>query len=160
MQENKITAELQHEIRYHVQQYFIPEMVDCVKEGYLPFIALFPSAQWYSNLRMEYDTEDLKAAKVWESFEKIEVDEDHMIIFYTFPQPEEAPEAIYGAVLVEHSTGDIKSCTLEASYEGRWAFCTRSTSMHSLKGFMDAPDKDKFLQWVMGTEQPRLFSGI
>ena len=79
--------ELQHEIRYHVQQYFIPELVECVKEGYLPLIALFPSAQWYSNLRMEYDIEDLKAAKVWESFEKIEVDEDHMIIFYTFPQP-------------------------------------------------------------------------
>ena len=160
MQEKNISPELQHDIRYNVQQYFIPEMVECVKEGYLPIIALFPSVQWYSNLRMEYDIEDLKAAKVWESFEKIEVDEDHMIIFYTFPQPEEAPEAIYGAVLVEHSTGDIKYCTLEASYEDRWAFCTRSTSMHSLKGFMDAPDKDKFLQWVMGTEQPQLFSGI
>ena len=160
MQEKNISPELQHDIRYNVQQYFIPEMVECVKEGYLPIIALFPSVQWYSNLGMEYDIEDLKAAKVWESFEKIEVDEDHMIIFYTFPQPEEAPEAIYGAVLVEHSTGDIKYCTLEASSEGRWAFCTRSRSMHSLKGFMDAPDKDKFLQWVMGTEQPRLFSGI
>ena len=160
MQEKNISPELQHDIRYNVQQYFIPELVECVKEGYLPYIALFPSVQWYSNLRMEYDIEDLKAAKVWESFEKIEVDEDHMIIFYTFPQPEEAPEAIYGAVLVEHSTGDIKYCTLEASYEGRWAFCTRSRSMHSLKGFMDAPDKDKFLQWVMGTEQPRLFSDI
>ena len=160
MQEKNISPELQHDIRYNVQQYFIPELVECVKEGYLPYIALFPSVQWYSNLRTEYDIEDLKAAKVWESFEKIEVDEDHMIIFYTFPQPEEAPEAIYGAVLVEHSTGDIKYYTLEASYEGRWAFCTRSTSMHSLKGFLDAPDKDKFLQWVMGTEQPRLFSGI
>ena len=133
MQEKNISPELQHDIRYNVQQYFIPELVECVKEGYLPYIALFPSVQWYSNLRMEYDIEDLKAAKVWESFEKIEVDEDHMIIFYTFPQPEEAPEAIYGAVLVEHSTGDIKYCTLEASYEGRWAFAGTKKALEDLK---------------------------
>lgn len=142
--------ELKHEIRYHVQQIFIPEMVECVKDGYLPFIALFPSAQWYSNLRTEYDIEDLKSAKVWESFDKIEVDGDRMIILYTFPQPEMVPEALYGAVMIDHSTGALKYCTLEASYEGRWALCSRSTSMHSLKGFVDAPDKDMFVHWVMG----------
>ena len=142
--------ELKHEIRYHVQQIFIPEMVECVEDGYLPFIALFPSAQWYSNLRTEYDIEDLKAAKVWESFEKIEVDGDRMIILYTFPQPEVVPEALYGAVMIDHSTGALKYYTLEASYEGRWALCSRSTSMHPLKGFIDAPDKDMFVQWVMG----------
>lgn len=146
----KITPELQHEIRYHVQQYFIPGMVECVKDGYLPFIALFPSAQWYSNLMIEYDLEDLKEAKVWESFEKIDVDQDRMIILYTFPQPEEVPEALYGAVLVDHSSGDVKYFTLEASFEDRWARCRRSVSMHSLNGFVDAPDKDKFVQWVMG----------
>ena len=63
--ENRMTAERQHEIRYDVQQYFIPEMVKCVKDGYLPFIALFPSAQWYVNLRMKYELQELKAAKVW-----------------------------------------------------------------------------------------------
>ena len=94
MIENRLTAERQHEIRYDVQQYFIPEMVECVKDGYLPVIALFPSAQWYINLRMDYELEELKAAKVWESFEKIEIDEDNMIILYTFPQPEEVPEAL------------------------------------------------------------------
>ena len=150
MQEKNISPELQHDIRYNVQQYFIPELVECVKEGYLPYIALFPSVQWYSNLRMEYDIEDLKAAKVWESFEKIEVDGDRMIILYTFPQPEVVPEALYGAVMIDHSTGALKYYTLEASYEGRWALCSRSTSMHSLKGFIDAPDKDMFVQWVMG----------
>jgi hypothetical protein len=148
MNDVNLTAERRHEIRYEVQQYFIPEMVECVKDGYLPFIALFPSAQWYSNLRMDYDIEELKAAKVWESFEKIDVDEDHMIILYTFPEPEEVPEALYGAILFEQSTGDIQYFTLEASYEGRWAKCSRSVSMHSLKGFWDSADKDKFLEWV------------
>ena len=50
MTENRLTAERQHEIRYDVQQYFIPEMVECVKDGYLQFLPLFPSAQWYINL--------------------------------------------------------------------------------------------------------------
>ena len=116
MNEHKITAERRHDIRYHVQQYFIPEMVECVMDGYLPFIALFPSAQWLSNLRMYYELEDLKAAKVWESFEKIQVDEDTMIVLYTFPQPEDVPEAIYGAVLLNQATNEIKYFTLEIDY--------------------------------------------
>ena len=150
MPEKKITPELQHEIRYTVQQFFIPEMVECVKDDYLPFISLFPSAQWYTNLRKEYAVEDLKAAKVWESFEKIEIDEDNMIILYTFPQPEDVPEALYGAVLLNHSANALKYFTLEVSYEGKWAVCSKDTSKHSCLDFWDSADKDKFIQWVMG----------
>ena len=145
-----MTEEKRHEVRYYTQQYFIPEMVECVKDGYLPFIALFPSVQWYCNLRMDYDIEELKAAKVWESFEKIELDEQNMIILYTFPQPEEVPEALYGAVLLNHSTNDLKYFTLEASYEDKWAVCSKDTSMHSCLDFWDSADKDKFIQWFMG----------
>ena len=150
MTEKRLTAERQHEIRYDVQQHFIPEMVECVRDGYLPFIALFPSAQWYSNLRMEYELEELKAAKVWESFEKIEVNEDNMIILYTFPQPEAVSEALYGAVLLNQSTNNLNYFTLEASYEDKWAVCSRDTSMHSCHGFWDSADKEKFVQWAMG----------
>ena len=149
MSEKKISSELRHEIRYHVQQFFIPELAECVKDGYLPYIALFPSAQWYSNLRMDYELEDLKAAKVWESFEKIQVDEENMIVLYTFPNPEDVPEAIYGAVLLNQTTNELKYFTLEASYNDRWAVCGRDTSMHSCHGFWDSADKDKFVQWVM-----------
>jgi len=144
-----IDKEKRHEIRYHVQQYFIPEMVEYVKDGYLPFIALFPSAQWLSNLRMDYELEDLKAAKVWDSFEKIPVDEDSMIVLYTFPKPEDVPEAAYGAVLLNQATNELKYFTLEASYEDKWAVCSRDTSMHSCHGFWDSADKAKFVEWVM-----------
>jgi hypothetical protein len=149
MNTNELSAERRHDIRYHVQQYFIPEMVECVEDGYLPYIALFPSAQWYSNLRMEYDIEDLKAAKVWESFEKIQMDEDKLIILYTFPHPEDVPEAIYGAVLVNQVTNEVKYFLLEASYEDKWAVCSRNTSMHSCHEFWDSPDKEKFIEWVV-----------
>ena len=148
MTEKRLTAERQYEIRYDVQQYFIPEMVESVKDGYLPFIALFPSAQWYINLRMKYELQELKAAKLWESYEKIEVDEDNMIILYTFPQPEDATEAVYGAVLLNNSANDLKYFTLEASYEDKWAVCSRDTSMHSCLDFWDSADKDKFVEWV------------
>ena len=149
MSEKKISSELRHEIRYHVQQFFIPELAECVKDGYLPYIALFPSAQWYSNLRMDYELDDLKSAKVWESFEKIQVDEENMIVLYTFPKPEDVPEAIYGAVLLNQTTNELKYFTLEASYNDRWAVCCRDTSMHSCHGFWDSADRDKFVQWVM-----------
>lgn len=115
MNVNELTAERRHDIRYHVQQYFIPEMVECVMDGYLPFIALFPSAQWLSNLRMDYEQEDLKAAKVWDSFEKIPVDEDTMIVLYTFPKPEDVLEAAYGAVLLNQATNEIKYLTLRSA---------------------------------------------
>ena len=150
MTEKQITSEKQHEIRYYVQQCFIPMLVESVKEGYLPFISLFPSAQWYSNLRAQYDIEDINAAKVCEKFERIELDEDRMIILYTFPQPEEATEALYGAILYDGATGDVQYFTLEATCKGRWAKCSRSVSMHSIKGIHDSADKDVFLQWVMG----------
>lgn len=38
--------------------------------------------------------------------------------------------------------------TLEASYEDKWAVCSRDTSMHSCHGFWDSPDKDSFVEWV------------
>ena len=151
----EITAEKQHEIRYDVQQYFIPEMVKCVKDGYLPFIALFPSAQWYINLRTKFNPEELKAAKLWESFEKIEIDEDNMIILYTFPQPEDMPEALYGAVLLNHSANELKYFTLEASNDGKWAVCSKDTSRHMLLDFWDSADKDKFVEWVRTAFQDR-----
>ena len=153
MNTNGLTSEKRHDIRYHVQQYFIPEMVECVKDGYLPFIALFPSAQWYINLRMDYELEDLKAAKVWESFEKIQVD-DTMIILYTFPQPEDVSEALYGAVLLNQSTNNLNYFTLEASYEDKWAVCSKDTSRHFCLEFWDSADKDTFVEWVKGRIQP------
>jgi hypothetical protein len=73
-----------------------------------------------------------------------------MIILYTFPQPEEVPEALYGAVLLNQSTNDSKYFTLGASYEDKWAVCSKDTSMHSCLDFWDSADKDKFIQWVMG----------
>ena len=48
MTEKRLTTEKQHEIRYHVQYVYIPEIVKSVNDGYLPYIALIPSmGPWY-----------------------------------------------------------------------------------------------------------------
>ena len=144
----QITAEKQHEIRYYVQQNFIPEMVQSVKDGYLPLIAIFPSPVWYYNLRIEYELDELKAAKVWDDFERIEVDEDRLIVLYTFPQPVEIPEALYGAVLLNQFTNDVKYFTLESGNADKWVVCGRDTSMHSCLEIWDSADKENFLEWA------------
>ena len=38
MNVNELTAERRHDIRYHVRQYFIPEMVECVMDS----VAIIP----------------------------------------------------------------------------------------------------------------------
>ena len=98
-----IEKELRREIRYHVQSVYLPELVESVSEGYLPSIALFPSPLWYYNFRQKYDLEKLHAARVYERFERIDVDENHMLILYVFPLPQEMTEAVYGAVMLNMS---------------------------------------------------------
>ena len=145
-----MTEEKRHDVRYHTQQYFIPEMVDDVKYDILPLSSLCPSEEWCDDLSFECDLEfdELEKEEVWEDFEKIELDEGNMILLYTFPQPEDATEARYGAVLVNQSANDLTYYTLEASYGDKWAVCSRDTSMHSCLDFWDSADKDKFVEWV------------
>ena len=144
-----IDEEKRHEIRYHVQYVFLPELVESVSEGYLPGIALFPSPQWYYNLRQEYDLDELNAAGVYEGFERIDVDDDHMLILYTFPQPQSTLEAVYGAVMLNTLTNEAEYYTLELSYDDHWVLGQKTTSGHSRFGFWDVSDKDKFVAWVM-----------
>ena len=148
-----MTEDVRHDVRYHIQQHFIPEMVEDVKDEFLPIESLYPSEEWCDDLSFECDLEELEKEDVWEDFEKIELDEGNMIFLYTFPQPEDATEALYGAVLFNQSINDLTYFTLEASYEDKWAVCSRDTSMHSCLNFWDSADKDKFVEWVKGRIQ-------
>ena len=144
-----IEKELRHEIRYHVQYVFLPELVESVSEGYLPNIALFPSPLWYYNLRQKYDVKELNAAGVYERFERIDVDENHMLILYVFPQPQEMTEAVYGAVMLNTMTSEAEYYTLESSVDDLWVIGHKTTSCHSNLGFLDRADHDKFVAWVI-----------
>lgn len=144
-----IEKEIRHEILYHVQSVYLPELVESVSEGYLPSIALFPSAQWYYDLRQYYDIKELKAVGVYERFERIDVDENHMLILYVFPLPQEMTEAVYGAVMLNTVTSEAEYYTLESSVDDRWVIGHKTTSCHSNLGSLDSADQDKFVAWVI-----------
>ena len=144
-----IEKELRHKIRYYIQYIFLPELVQSVSDGYLPSIALFPSPLWYYNYRQKYDLEKLHTARVYERFERIDVDENHMLILYVFPQPQEMTEAVYGAVILNTVTSEAEYYTLESSVDDRWVIGHKTTNCHSNLGSLDSADQDKFLAWVM-----------
>ena len=144
-----IEKELRHAIRHHVQYVYLTELVQSVSDGYLPGIALFPSAQWYYDLRQYYDIKALKAAGVYEEIERIDVDDDHMLILYVFPQPQEMTEAVYGAVMLNTMTSEAEYYTLESSVDDLWVIGHKTTSRHSNLGSLDSADQDKFVAWVI-----------
>ena len=146
----EITQERQHEIRYYVQYVYIPEIVQSVNDGYLPYIALFPSmGPWYCNVRKYFEHEEIQAAGAYVSFEKRDVGENHMLIIYTFPEPQEMTEAAYGVVLLDKLTNQAKYYTLEASFDGQWAVGSKTTKRHSSFEFWESADKEKFVEWVV-----------
>lgn len=146
----EITTERRHEIRYYVQHVYIPEIVRSVNDGYLPYIALFPSmGPWYFNIRQYFEHEEIQAAITYESFEKRELGDDYMLIIYTFPEPAQVSEAAYGAVLLDRSTNQAVYYMLEASHEGKWAIGSKTTTGHSYFEFWDSADKEMFAEWVM-----------
>ena len=55
MDENVIDQEKRHDIRYHVQQYYIPEIVEDVKDDFLPLTSLYPSDEWCDDVSFECD---------------------------------------------------------------------------------------------------------
>ena len=92
---------------------------------------------------------ELNAAGVYERFERIDVDENHMLILYVFPQPQEMTEAVYGAVILNTVTSEAEYYTLESSVDDRWVIGHKTTSCHSNLGSLDSADQDKFVAWVI-----------
>ena len=151
MTEKRSTTEKQHEIRYHVQYVYIPEIVKSVNDGYLPYIALFPSmGPWFYDIRRHFEQEEIVAAVAYEGFEKMEVGEDYILIIYNFPEPAEVPEAAYGAVLLNRSTTQAEYYILEASLDGKWAVGSKTATRHLSFELWDSADKEKFVEWVKG----------
>ena len=145
----RLTVERQHEIRYYVQNVYIPNIVQGVNDGYLPYIALIPSmGPWYYNIRQYFDQEDIMAAGMYENIEKREVGEDYMLIIYTFPEPEQVSEAAYGIALFNRLTNQAEYYTLETSCGGQWAIANKTTIGDPSFEICDFPDKEKFVEWV------------
>lgn len=130
-----------HDSRYFLQYEYIPMLVAGVNDGYLPPTALHMVKEW----------------PIWESYEwelgfyadRLDVDDNHMVIFYNFPEPQGIPEALYGAVLVNKLTDKAEYYTLESSYNDSWMLGSMTTESHRCFGPLGTRDRSKFLEWVV-----------
>jgi hypothetical protein len=91
----------------------------------------------------------------WNSFKINRVDKfgDYKLIIYQFPEPKVAPEAKYGAVLLNTNTLDSNYYTLEMSVEDRWFYGGVSEDRHLNYGKAESADLDRFIEWIFSNDK-------
>ena len=87
-----------------LQYFYIPKLVDAVNNGCLPSTVLHMVDEW--DFWDDCDREEGFYAS------RIETEQDHTVIFYNFPEPQQIPEALYGAVLINNITGKANYYTI------------------------------------------------
>lgn len=130
-----------HENRYELQYIFIPRLVAAINDGDLPSLLLYKIEDW----------------AIWEAYtcEKgcdvkvLDVDSNHKLILYTFPEPNEIPEALYGAVLINSATNKAEYYTLEYGWEGTWIIGSKTLGRHYNYGDLKSRKQDDFVEWVV-----------
>ena len=130
-----------HKNRMYFQTAFLPKLVANINDGYLPPVALYMSSEW--NLGDDFNMGE------GFYFNKLEINDDFMVIVYNFPEPEVIGEALYGAVLVNKNNNTAKYHTLEVGTDGSWYFCLRSLSNHLRVADIATRDRSVFLHWVI-----------
>ena len=91
----------------------------------------------------------------WNSFKINRVDNfgNYKLIVYQFPEPKIAPEAKYGAVLLNTNTLDSNYYTLEMSVEDRWYYGGVSEDRHLNYGEAESADLDHFIEWIFSNDK-------
>ena len=130
-----------HKNRMYFQAEFIPKLVANINDGYLPPVALYMSSEW--TLGDEFDMGE------GFYFNKLEINEDFMVVFYNFPEPEVLGDALYGAVLVNKNNNTAKYHTLEVGTDGSWYFCLRRMTILLRVADIATRDRSVFLHWVI-----------
>ena len=91
----------------------------------------------------------------WDSFKINRVDRygDYKLIIYQFPEPKVAPEAKYGAVLLNSTSLEGNYYTLEMSIEDRWYYGGVSEDRHLNYGEAPSDSLDQFIEWILGGQK-------
>ncbi len=129
-----------HEFRYEFQYRFIPKLVADVNDGYLPSTGLHMAKGW--DIWEEYEWED------GFYIDRLEVESHHTIVFYNFPEPEQIQDALYGAVLIDNTTGEAEYYTLEYGYMDNWILGSTTQGGHRNFGRLDSRERSDFFKWV------------
>lgn len=129
-----------HRARYELQYVYIPKLVADVNDGYLPSTALHVVKGW-----------DIWNRYEWEDgfyIDRLDIGASHTVVFYNFPEPQQMPEALYGAVLIDNATGKAEYYTLEYGLEGAWVLGSKTTTGHYSFGTLDTRERSAFFRWV------------
>ncbi len=140
LNENDLFETDSHDFRYELQYIFIPRVVDAVNNEELDSSLLYKVEDW--SIWDEYTCE--KGCDV----EVLDVDNDYKLILYTFPEPNEIPEALYGAVLLNGVTNKAEYYTLEYGWEGAWIIGSKTLERHRNYGDLQSRERNDFVKWV------------
>ena len=138
---------------YNPEYRLIPRMLQGVKADHLLPDALVDE-EW---IRREIQTRcsSNECKEEWDSFKINRVNKfgDYKLIIYQFPEPKIAPEAKYGAVLLNTNTLDSNYYTLEMSVEDRWYYGGVSEDRHLNYGEAESADLDHFIEWIFSNDK-------
>lgn len=81
----------------------------------------------------------------------IDINERYDIYFYTFPQPESCPDALYGAIVADRQENAYRYYTLEMSFDGSWVIGGKANGIHYNYGNLDSSAPKAFLKWILDT---------
>ena len=138
---------------YNPEYRLIPNMLQAVKSENLHPNALVDEEWLRSTIQNRCDSNLCK--EEWNSFKINRVDKfgDYKLIIYQFPEPKVAPEAKYGAVLLNTDTLDSNYYTLEMSVEDRWFYGGVSEDRHLNYGEAESTDLEHFIEWIFSNDK-------
>lgn len=145
----KVSDELEHENRYALQYVFIPQLVGGISAGKLSVDDFLNFDIWKSTLLKIYGDGFFFR---WEElhYEILRVKNEHTIILLEFPKPATAPDALYGAVLVDDKSKKAVYYTLELTFDGDYVLGSTVPGQHFNFGRIEKNDKESFVDWVVG----------
>jgi hypothetical protein len=132
--------------RYEIQYYFIPELVEVVSKRILPSAVFTMFDIWERILKDKYGS-DFKLEQGYDCKE-IKINDRYALYFFTFPEPDCCPEALYGAVVVDNQEDTLQYYTLEMSFNGRWVIGSKTQDRHYNYGELDSRNPEAFIDWL------------
>lgn len=138
---------------YDIEYGFFTELLNAVNDGKMSPEALM-NEDWLRK-QIANCINEQSMLGLWRKFEifRVEKHGSYRVIIYQFPEPEEVPEAVYGAVLLDTTTNTAEYYTLEYSYNDKWVYGSTNAYKHFNYGEVDRPDLDSFIVWVLNPDK-------
>ena len=127
----------------------IPMLIEAIASGSYAVEALTDEEWIRSNIQKR--CQSAGGREEWNKFKinRVERYGDYKLIVYEFPEPKIAPEAKYGAILLNTQTLQADYYTLEMSVGGIWFYCGVTKEQHLNYGETEHNDLDHFIEWVV-----------